>query len=152
MVVYLGADHRGFALKERLKSFLSAKGYTLVDKGNEVHDEDDDYTHFAAKVAADVSKDPEGARGILACGSGVGMDVAANKFKGVRSALAISSDQIRNARRDDDANVLTFAADSVAPEDAETIALAFLTTPFDKKERHMRRLRSIAKLEEGGPA
>jgi len=86
-------------------------------------------------------------RGIVICGSGIGVDVVANKFSGVRSALAISADQIRAGRQDDDVNVLSLAADFIKPEDALNIARVFISTPFKKEERFSRRLGKIAQIE-----
>ena len=84
MIIYLGADHKGFKLKEYLKNSLKEKGYEIVDLGNDSYDENDDYPDFASAVAQRVSVDYEQSRGILSCGSGVGVDVVANKFKNVR--------------------------------------------------------------------
>src|SRR3989304_7052651 len=110
MLIFIGSDHRGFRLKEILKQFLAREGYEVVDKGNAVYDEKDDYPDFAKEVAGGVNADPGLRRGILICGSGVGVDVVANRFPRVRSGLAISSDQVFAARHDDDINVLSLAA------------------------------------------
>ena len=148
MLIYVGADHRGFELKESLKSFLQGRGYVeVVDFGNTKKDTDDDYPDFAAAVAEKVRRDPEGARGILICGSGAGVDIVANKFPGVRSVLAISPDQVFDARRDDDVNVLSIAADGVELKEAEEMVQIFLSTPFGREERLQRRLEKIAKIE-----
>lgn len=147
MVIYIGADHRGFNLKERVRIFLRDKGYEVFDVGNEKYDQKDDYPDFAAEVAKKVSAEPESSRGILLCGSGVGMDVAANKYKDVRSALAISTDQIYDARHDDNANILSLAADFTTEEDAMKIVQTFLETPFAGEERFRRRLQKISQIE-----
>lgn len=147
MVIYLGADHRGFNLKGTLKDFLHEGGYEVVDLGNSTYDEKDDYPDFAVKVAEKVSRSPETSRGILICGSGVGVDVAANKFKNVRSALGITSDQIYAARHDDDVNILSLAADYVGPEDVKKIVQVFLSTPFSAEERFSRRIEKISQIE-----
>ena len=147
MVIYLGADHRGFNLKGVIKDFLQDKGYEVVDVGNSLYDEKDDYPDFAVKVAEKVSRNPEMSRGILLCGSGVGVDVTANKFKNVRSALGITSDQIYDARHDDDVNVLSLAADYMSPEDAKKIVQVFLSTPFSGEERFSRRIEKISQIE-----
>ena len=89
MVIYFGADHRGFDLKAVLKIAAKDAGHNPVDLGNTVFDAKDDYPDFAAKVAEKVSAEPQ-SRGVIICGSGVGVDDVANRFKGVRSALAIS--------------------------------------------------------------
>lgn len=147
MIIYLGADHRGFELKEHLKRALLDRGYPIMDMGNAAYDESDDYPDFAAKVAEKVSIDFERSRGIVICGSGVGVDVVANKFRRVRSALVASPDQAFDSRADDNANVLALGANYLDPETAEKIALAWLETPFSEDERHKARLRKIEALE-----
>ncbi len=79
MLIFIGADHRGFQLKESLKKYLEDSGYEVIDVGNDHYDENDDYPDFAAKAAKAVREDPANRRGILICGSGVGVDVVANK-------------------------------------------------------------------------
>ncbi len=147
VIIYFGADHRGFNLKEYLKELVKEQAFEVVDMGNKVYDEKDDYPDFAAAVVKKVSADPEGSKGILMCGSGTGMDIAANKFSRVRSVLALSGDQVYDARHDDDVNVLTFAADFVSNEDAAKITKVFLETPFSGEERHRRRLEKISDIE-----
>jgi ribose 5-phosphate isomerase B len=147
MIIYIGADHRGFYLKETLKQALRIDGYELIDLGNAESDGGDDYLDFASAVAEKVAGTGEEVRGIVICGSGIGVDVVANKFSGVRSALAISADQIRAGRQDDDVNVLSLAADFIKPEDALNIARVFISTPFKKEERFSRRLGKIAQIE-----
>jgi ribose 5-phosphate isomerase B len=147
MVIYLGSDHRGFKLKESMSAFLKGKGYEAVDLGNTVYDESDDYTDFAKLVAQKISLTP-GDQGIRFCGSGAGVDMAANKFRKVRSVLAISSDQVYQARHDDDANILSIAANFTGEEDAKKIISTFVETPFGKEERHQRRLDKITQIEQ----
>ncbi len=147
MTIYLGADHRGFKLKEALKSYLKGNGYEVADLGAENLDPADDYTRYARLVAEKVSKDPETSRGVLVCGSGVGVDVVANKFKDVRSGLAVSPDQIYAARHDDDVNVLSIASDFTAEDVAINIMRTFLITPFGAEERHKRRIDQIGEIE-----
>jgi ribose 5-phosphate isomerase B len=147
MLIYIGADHQGFKLKEALKGFLKNKGYEVVDLGNDHYDENDDYPDFAAKVAKAVSDDPENRRGILICRSGAGVDIVANRFKGVRSVLAISPDQVYLSRNDDDTNVLSLASEFINEETAQKVVLTWLTTPFPGEEKHKRRLQKISNLE-----
>jgi len=147
MLIYLGADHRGFNLKERIKSSLHDQGYEYFDAGNAKYDEHDDYPDFAAKVAGKVSIEPERDRGILICGSGVGMDVVANKYRDVRSAVALSADQVFDARHDDNVNILSLAADFMTEEDAFKIVKVFLETPFAGEERFKRRVEKISEIE-----
>ena len=146
MKIYIGADHRGFEMKEELKKFLAEKGYEVEDVGAFKYDKDDDYPDFAEAVAEKVSKD-DSARGILLCGSGTGMDAAANKVRGVRATLAFSKEITRAARNDDDVNVISLPADFLKSEEAEEIAEIFLKTPFEAVERRVRRLQKIAEIE-----
>src|SRR5260221_13351641 len=104
-MVYLGADHRGFELKERLKKHLDDEGFEVTDLGNDHLDPADDYVDFAHKVADSVVQDPAN-RGVVLCGSGVGVDIVANKVDGVRSALVQEQALAVSAGNDDNANVL----------------------------------------------
>jgi len=146
MRVYLGADHRGFALKEKLKPFLSAEGHEAEDLGNKILDSEDDYVDFAAKVAEEVERNPD-SRGILICGSGAGVDIVANKFDGVRSVSASTPGEARAAREDDDVNVLALASDFLSQAEARDIVKTFLETSFKGEERHRRRIGKIAEIE-----
>jgi ribose 5-phosphate isomerase B len=147
MVIYIGADHRGFNLKERVKSFLREHGYESFDVGNMKYDGNDDYPDFAEAVAKKVGAESERDKGILICGSGVGMDIVANKFRDVRSVLAINADQVFDARHDDNANVLSLAADFITEEDTFKIVRIFLETPFAGDGHYRKRLEKIALIE-----
>ena len=147
MIIFIGADHRGFALKEKLKQALSGEAYDVRDVGAERYIAEDDYPDYAEKVAEAVGKDPDGSRGILICGSGFGVDITANKFHGVRAALPMSPDHTYQARHDDDVNVLSLAADFTDEATALQIVKTFLATPFAKEERYRRRLDKISKRE-----
>ncbi|MBI5306196.1 RpiB/LacA/LacB family sugar-phosphate isomerase [Candidatus Wolfebacteria bacterium] len=147
MLIYIGADHRGFKTKETIKKILKEKGYQFVDVGNSQYDEEDDYPDFAALVANQVSQDPIEKKGILICGSGVGVDIVANKFKEVRSALVNNPDQAYLSRTDDDANVLSLPAEFINEKDIEKILTTWLTTPFSNHKNHKRRLEKIHEIE-----
>lgn len=147
MIIYIGADHRGFSLKETLTQALKGDGHEVVDVGNAKMDANDDYPDFAGAVAHRVAGTKGAARGIVICGSGIGADITANKFSGIRSALAMSVEHIRAGRNDDDVNVLSLASDFMKPEDAIAIARAFITTPFDGEARRRRRLEKIETIE-----
>ena len=149
MVIYLGADHRGFVLKEAVKQYLASQGYEVYDAGAASADPSDDFPKFAVKVANSVAAMPGQARGILLCGSGTGMEIAANKVKGIRAAMALSNEQVLSSRHDDDANVLVIAADYTAEEDAKKYLDVFIKAPFAGEERHLRRLKEIKDIEEG---
>ena len=147
MTIYIGSDHRGFKLKELIESTLMETGHEVIDLGNETYDEQDDYPKFASRVAEHVSARPETARGIVLCGSGVGVDIVANKFKSIRSGLILNPEQAFASRNDDDTNVLALAADFLTPEQAQAIVKVWLETPFSGGERHKRRLGEIEELE-----
>ena len=147
MLIYIGADHRGFQHKEIIKKYLSDLGYEVADLGNEKYDEADDYPDFAAKVAEKVSMNPDASRGILICGSGAGVDIVANKFPHVRSSLVSNTEEAIDVRADDDANVLSLAADYVSAEDAKKIISLWLSTKFSGEERYKRRLKEIEQTE-----
>jgi ribose 5-phosphate isomerase B len=146
MVIYIGADHRGFELKNQLVSWLQEYGHTVIDCGNMALDPNDDFPDFAFAVAARVVKDPD-SRGIVICGSGGGVTIAANKVRGIRCALAISTANISDNRRHNNINVLALAADSTDLETAKTYIDAFLSTEFEGKEKHVRRIGKITERE-----
>jgi len=146
MVLHIGADHRGFELKEALKGFLKENGYTVDDVGASAYDKDDDFVDFAKYVADKVNADPINNKGILICANGVGMDIAANKFPQVRSVLAMSPDHALTARNDDDTNVLCLGADFTDRETAEKIVSVWLQTPFAGAERYKRRIERLRDL------
>lgn len=142
-MIYLGADHRGYNLKEDIKKFLDENGQSFEDMGNFKHDPNDDYTDFAKLVASKVSENPEENKGILICGSGVGVDITANKFHGVRSALADDIETAKQSREHDDTNILSLPADEVNFELAKEIINVWLATPFSNGERYKRRIDKI---------
>ena len=142
-MIYLGADHRGYNLKDDIKKFLAENKYQFEDMGNFTYDPNDDYTDFAKLVAKKVSKKPEKDKGILICGSGVGVDIVANKFKGVRSALADDIATAKQSREHDDTNVLSLPADEVDFELAKKIITVWLETPFSNGEKYKRRINKI---------
>lgn len=146
MKIYLGSDHRGFPLKEKIAKWLFDWGYEFNDMGADHLNTKDDYTVYAQNVASVVGKD-ENSKGILLCGSGVGVDVVANKFDGVRASIGKSVDQIKAGRKDDNMNVLVIAADFTNESEAKEIVKAFLETDFAAKERYIRRLEDIKKIE-----
>lgn len=148
MVIYFGADHRGFLLKETLREFAREKGYEVADLGAAEQVESDDYVDYAVKVATKVSLDST-QRGILICGSGAGMEIVANKFRRVRATLGLSVDQVFDARHDDDVNLLCIASNFTNEFEAKRMLDVFIGTPFSKEERHARRLEKISEIENG---
>ena len=147
MLIYIGADHRGFSLKEQLKSFLEGEGYSVVDMGAKTLMQDDDYVDYAKLVAEKVSGDPQGNKGVLVCGSGVGMDIAANKFFQVRSVLAMSPDHALVSRNDDDTNVISLPADFIDFDMSKKIVSVWLQTPFSGADKNKRRLEKIREID-----
>lgn len=147
MKVYLGADHRGYKLKEKIFQWLVDGGeYIVEDYGAYEYIPDDDYTFYAEKVASVVADDNQ-SFGILFCGSGVGVEVAANKFDGIRAAIGKEADQVEAGRCDDDMNLLVIAADFTSENEAKKMIKVFLETKFDGEERHIRRLEDIKRIE-----
>ncbi len=159
MKTYIGSDHRGYKLKEKVFQYLVDSGYEVEDYGAYELDPEDDYTVYAEKVGSVVGehyvdarreehKKHGDVRGILLCGSGVGVDVVANKFDGVRASIGKEAKQVKNGREDDDMNVLVIAADFTKEDEAKKMVKVFLETKFDGKARHKRRLEEIKRIEE----
>ncbi len=140
MKIYLGSDHNGYHMRRTLGAYLKSAGYDVADDGDERLDPEDDYPVFAGRVVADMlaSSDDE-VRGILVCGSGQGMCMAANRFKGIRACLGYDQESVRSARNDDDANVLCLPARSLTDQQANVIVETWLNTPFAAAPRFIRR-------------
>jgi len=139
-VVALGCDHAGFPLKDSVRRYLEGKGVEVVDVGCP-SEESVDYPVFGAAVARRISKG-EASRGIIICGSGVGMSMVANRFKGVRAVLANDLYTARLSRQHNDANALCLGARIVGPGLALEIIKTFMETPFEGG-RHQRRVDMI---------
>jgi len=144
-VIYVGADHRGLNFKNKVVEFLRDKEYKVKDLGPVKYDQDDDYSDMAIKLAEKVVR--ENTKGILICGSGVGVCISANKVDGARAALATSEKQARLARTDDDANILCLSAELVDEEINLEIVKSFLETVFASEEKYIRRINKIKKYE-----
>jgi ribose 5-phosphate isomerase B len=140
MRVAIGADHAGFELKERLRRALEARGLEVRDHGT-TSEASTDYPDFAARVAAAVAAG-EAERGVLVCGTGVGMAMAANRRRGVRAVAANDLFTVGLARAHNDANVLALGARIVGAAHAEAILARFLETPFEGG-RHERRVTKL---------
>jgi ribose 5-phosphate isomerase B len=143
--IALGADHAGFRAKENIKKYLEGAGYGVDDVGT--HSEESvDYPDFARAVGERVAagKDP---LGILVCGTGIGVSIAANKVEGVRAALAHDSLTARRAREHNDANVLALGGRVVGEDEAIAIVLEFLNAQF-AGGRHQRRVEKINEMDQ----
>lgn len=148
MKIYLGADHNGFELKRQLLTYLQRNNYTVSDEGDITLDPEDDYPVFASKVVAAMrASDDAEPRGLLICGSGQGICIAANRFKGIRAAVCHSPEEARSGRNDDDTNVLCLPAKSVSLDQAESILKAWLETGFAGAARYKRRIVELDELE-----
>lgn len=147
MLIYLGSDHRGYAIKEYLKVFLKDAGYSVADVGNVQLDESDDYVDFASKVAERVSVDYDRSQGVVVCGSGAGVTIVANKYPNIRAGVALSSNQAYDLRNDDDVNVLGIGANYTTPEQAKKIVMTWLQTPFAREARFRRRIEKLSQIE-----
>lgn len=146
-MIYIGADHRGYELKEKLKVYLIELGFIFEDLGAKELIPDDDYPDYALTVAQKVAENPDENRGILICGSGAGVDIVANKIKGIRSALCFDVKQAQMSRNDDNTNVLSLSADFISEGLAKEIVKIWLETPFSGLKHHARRIEKIKEIE-----
>ncbi|NLU71460.1 ribose-5-phosphate isomerase [Streptomyces sp. HNM0575] len=149
MRVYLGSDHAGYELKNRLVEWLRSAGHEPVDCGPHVYDAADDYPPFCLRAAEGTARDGE-SLGIVVGGSGNGEQMAANKVEGVRCALAWSEETATLAREHNDANVVSVGARMHTTEDALKFVEAFLRTPFSQDGRHARRIGMLSAYEKTG--
>lgn len=149
MKIYLGSDHGGYYLKEKIEAHLVKAGHDIEDVGNKTLDPADDYPQFAfaaaTKILGSEDKDP---RAILVCKGGQGMAIAANRIRGIRAVVLQDIEEAKMSRNDNDANVLALSARMLEddPNKAFAIIDTWLNTPFSKAERHVRRIREIEEL------
>lgn len=146
MQLFIGADHNGFDMKAWLTAELQKTGHTVVDGGDAERNPEDDFPQFAAQVVAAMKAAGPEARGILICGSGQGMCMAANRFKGIRASLVWNSHEAIAARNDDDSNVVCLPARSLSNDEALQIVETFLRTPFAGARRFQRRIAELDTL------
>ena len=145
MKVIIGSDHAGFNYKGILIKELQDKGYDVLDMGT-YNDEADDYPDRAAEVAVALLN-KRGDRGILICGSAVGVSIAANKFKGIRAGVCHDTYSAHQSVEHDDVNILCLGERVIGIELAKEIALTFLNATFTNAPRHKRRLEKILAIE-----
>lgn len=146
MKIYLGADHAGFELKEKVKAYLENEGYDVEDCGAFEFDKNDDYPDFIALCATKVAQDPNG-KGIVFGKSGAGECIVANKIKGIRAVLGVNKTNVGLSRTHNDANVLSLGSLFADEMLAKELAKIFLTTSFSNEERHIRRIEKIKQIE-----
>ena len=148
--IYLGADHKGFYLKNKVFAYLQKRGLEVEDISGKELDSNDDFPQFAAAVALKIIGDnDDDAKGILICGSGQGMAMAANRFKGIRAIVAATSDDARWGRNDNNANVLSLPARILENDDDiywQDIVDTFLGADFSGAARFTRRNKELDEL------
>ncbi|WP_312098951.1 ribose-5-phosphate isomerase [Corynebacterium dentalis] len=151
MRIYLGADHAGFEMKNVIKDHLTNKGLEVIDCGAHEYDANDDYPAFCIEAARRVVED-EGSLGIVLGGSGNGEQIAANKVKGARCALAWSVETAKLAREHNKAQLIGLGGRMHSEEEALAIVDAFVEQPWSGEERHQRRIDILSEYERTGEA
>ncbi|MCD9197236.1 ribose-5-phosphate isomerase [Aeromicrobium wangtongii] len=149
MRIHIAADHAGYELKTHLIDWLTTQGHEPVDHGAHTYDADDDYPPFCIAAAAAAVADPE-SLAIVIGGSGNGEQIAANKVKGARAALAWSTETASLARQHNNAQIVSVGARMHTADEAVAIVEAFLTTPWSDAARHQRRIDMLLNYEETG--
>ena len=144
-MIYLGADHAGFYLKEELKKYLEELGYEYEDMGAKDLEPKDDFPDYALSVAKKVTNTDN--LGILICATGIGMCMAANKIKGIRAVNAWDEFTALSSREHNNANILCLAGKVLDSETAKKIVRIYLETEFTNEERHIRRLNKIKEIK-----
>ena len=149
MTIYLGADHRGFKLKEKIKNWLNDWSYQYQDLGAFELDNSDDYPDFISKVAEKVSQDPQHNKGIILGGSGQGEAITANKYPGIRATIFYGGPEkvITLTRQHNDSNILSLGAFFLNEQTAKKAVRLWLKTKFSENKRHQRRINKIKKIE-----
>lgn len=150
MQIFIGSDHRGFKLAEQLFLWAKERSLPIESLGDTVYNKDDDYFDFSDRVAEKVMEAIVGgheARGIVICGSGVGVDIVANKKRYIRCCLGFNEEQVRRSRNDDDVNMLALPSDFIDIATAKILVSTFLDTPFSFEERHSRRITKIENMK-----
>jgi ribose 5-phosphate isomerase B len=149
MKVYIGTDHAGYELKEKLASYIEKDlGYTVADMGAHQYEVADDYPDFVGLVAKEISDQPNSSFGIVLGGSGQGEAIVANRFPHVRAAVYYGGpiDIVKFSREHNNANILSLGARFLSEDEAKAAVKLWLETPFTEEERHLRRLRKIEQI------
>lgn len=158
MKIFVGSDHAGFGLKEKLVPYLKELGHEVEDKGAFEYNEEDDYPDFIIPVAREVSLHPKDVRGIVLGGSGQGEGMAANKFNNVRATVYYGQGQcivpeehesiIKISRADNDANILSLGARFITEDEMKEVVREWLDTPFKNTEKYSRRITKMNRIHE----
>lgn len=143
MTIFIAADHRGFELKNQLLEYFQEKGIRIEDLGNYQYDKEDDYPDFAQRVAQAVLQNLDNHLGVVICGSGCGVAIAANRFPHIRAGLAMSEEQARHIRENDHVNILSIAADYTSFNQAVKIIEVFINAQPKTEEKYQRRIKKI---------
>ena len=143
MNIFIGADHRGFELKNKLVEYLQDKNIRVEDMGAYEMDREDDYPDYAQKVSQAVLQNPDEFLGILICGSGIGVCMAANRNKGIYCGMGVTADQVKHGRQNDHINTLAIAANNFDFDQAKDMVDSFLSTKPLENEKYKRRLKKI---------
>ena len=143
MPIFIGADHRGFELKNKLIEFIQEKNIRVEDLGAFEYNRADDYPDFAQKVAEAVLQNPQEFLGIVICGSGVGVNIAVNRHKGIRCGLGFAEQQIKHSRENDHINILALPSDYIDLEKAKKLVDIFLKSNPRVEEKYLRRLKKL---------
>ncbi|NMB84045.1 RpiB/LacA/LacB family sugar-phosphate isomerase [Candidatus Roizmanbacteria bacterium] len=143
MPIFIAADHRGFDLKNKLIEYLQEKNIRIEDFGNYQYEPEDDYPDFAKKVSQAVSQNPQESLGIVICGSGIGVSIAANRNKGISCGLGFDENQIKHGRENDHINILALPSDYIDFEKAKKIIDAFLDGKPKMEKKYLRRMEKL---------
>lgn len=145
MTIFIGADHRGIELKNDIIEYLHEKNIRIEDLGPYEYNALDDAVDFSQKVAQAVLQNPDNHLGIVICGSGCAVSIAANRIKGIRAGVAMNEDQARHIRENDLCNILALAADYTPLESAQKLVDAFLASTPKTEEKYLRRIEKLDK-------
>lgn len=145
MKLFIGADHNGFELKKQLIDYFQSQGHEVIDMGDKDLNPEDDFPVYAAKVSTEVLANKD-SLGILLCGSGQGVCMAANRYKGIRASLIWDEDEAHSSRNDDNANIICLPAKKIDIEKAKQLIDTWLATPFAGAARYARRIKQLDEL------
>lgn len=147
--ILIGSDHAGYELKNKIKSFLETKGYTLEDMGAHDYVEGDDYPTILAPLALKIAQSDDSVKGIVLGGSGQGEAIICNRFPGVRAAVYYGGDEeiVKLSREHNDSNILSLGARFLTEDEALQAVTLWLDTPFSNGERHKKRIEMLDNIE-----